>query len=79
MTTKNADIAKLSFEEALKELEDIVRKLENGEQSLDNSIDDYARGTALRNHCEKKLEEAKLKIEKITNSADGELKTEPLN
>jgi len=67
---KQDDIKKLSFEDSLKELEDIVRKLESGGQSLDNSIEDYTRGTALKKHCEEKLNEAKLKVEKIVAAGD---------
>lgn len=73
------DIKKLSFEEAMAELEAIVRRLDQGSQSLEGSIADYMRGTALKSHCEKKLAEAKLKVEKIVTSASGELKTEPLD
>lgn len=71
-TAKN--IESLSFEDAIKELESIVRKLESGQISLEQSIDDYTRGTSLKNHCEKRLKEAKMKIEKITKTPDGGLK-----
>jgi exodeoxyribonuclease VII small subunit len=75
-TTTYEDVAKLSFEEALAELETLVRKLETGGQTLDDSIEHYGRGTALKTHCEKKLQEAKLKVEKIVSKADGSLATE---
>lgn len=75
----NKDIEKLSFEDALKELEEIVRKLEAGGQSLDSSIEDYSRGNALKAHCEKKLAEAKLKVEKIVSAEGGKAKTEPFD
>ncbi len=69
----------LSFEEAIRELEGIVRKLEAGGLELDRSIEYYTRGTALRTHCEKKLQEAKLKVEKIIASPGGAvLSTEPM-
>ena len=55
----------LSFEEALKELEDIVIKLEKGDISLDEAIKAYEKGSALKEQCEKRLNEAKLKVEKI--------------
>lgn len=71
-----ADIKKMTFEEALKELETIVKKLESGQQDLENSIEEYSRGTLLKEHCEKKLSEAKLKLEKIVKNADGTLSTE---
>ena len=72
-------LEKLSFESALDELEGIVRSLESGKAPLDESIAAYERGIALKNHCEKKLTEARLKIEKITLSPDGTVKTEPFD
>ena len=60
------DINTLSFETALKELEQIVKRLENGESTLDETVKDYERGTALRQHCEAKLRDAQMKIEQIT-------------
>ena len=68
-----------SFEESLKELEQIVRRMESGGQDLDRSIADYERGMALKALCEKRLNEAKLKVEKIVKSADGKVKTEPFS
>ena len=83
MSAKHAqefpDIAAMNFEQALKELEGIVKRLESGQGDLETSINDYARGTALRQHCQKKLEEATLKVEKIVQTADGGLATEPLD
>ena len=70
---KHADIASMSFEQALKELEAIVRKLEAGQGELENSILDYERGNLLKAHCQKKLTDAKMKVEKIIQSADGKL------
>jgi exodeoxyribonuclease VII small subunit len=60
-----------SFEQALKELEDIVRKLESGELSLDESITLYERGQALKAQCEARLAEAKARIEQISQGSDG--------
>lgn len=54
-----------NFEEALNELDTIVRQLENGTLSLDDSIKNYERGQFLKNYCEAKLKEATLKVEKI--------------
>lgn len=71
-----ADIAQKSFEEALKELEEIVKRLEGGKSTLEESIADYTRGTHLKLHCEKQLEAARLKVEKLVPQADGSLKTE---
>jgi exodeoxyribonuclease VII small subunit len=74
-----ADPVKLSFEEALSELEKIVRTLESGASDLKTSIDSYERGMALKKHCEAKLKEAQMRIEKITVSADGKMSSTPLD
>lgn len=76
MAKKPDDIAALSFEKAIAELEDIVRKLESGEAELEASIALYERGAALKAHCEAKLKSAQEKIEKIVVSGDGKPKTE---
>ncbi len=70
------DIAALSFEKALAELEEIVQKLESGGAALEESIALYERGAALKAHCEKTLKSAQEKIEKIVVGADGKPKTE---
>ncbi len=63
---QHADIAALSFEDALNELEKIVRQIEDGRGKLDEAISAYERGVALKRHCENKLKEAQVKIEQIT-------------
>lgn len=68
---KAQPIDNISFEQALGQLEEIVRSLESGKAPLEESIDSYERGIALKTYCEKKLAEARLKIEKITLSPDG--------
>ncbi len=60
------DIATMSFEDALAELEKIVRQIEDGRGKLDEAISAYERGVALKRHCEGKLKEAQTKIEQIT-------------
>lgn len=60
-----------TFEQAMTELELIVRKLESGQDSLENSIVLYERGIQLKKYCEKQLEEAQMKIEKLTFDAAG--------
>lgn len=65
------DIAALSFEDALKQLEDVVRRLESGEAPLDESIDLYARGDRLRAHCQTRLDAAQARIEAIVADRDG--------
>ncbi len=72
-----ADIKKMSFEDALAEIEDIVRDLESGQGELDEAINAYARGAALKKHCEAKLKEAQAKIDKIVLGPNGEVSTEP--
>lgn len=66
-----ADIARLGFEDALKELEEIVRALEQGKGKLEDAIRSYERGAALKAHCERKLAEAEARIEQIALGADG--------
>ena len=65
------DIAVMSFEDALAALETIVRDLEEGKGNLEDSIGAYERGAALKHHCERKLNEAKAKVEKISIGPDG--------
>lgn len=72
-----AEIKKLSFEEALEQLEKIVDCLETGEGALDDAIQSYERGALLKRHCEAKLKEAQAKIDKIVEAADGSLDTAP--
>lgn len=64
-------IGTLSFEAAMKELESIVRDLETGELELEKSIAAYERGAQLKAHCEAKLAEARMKVEKIAFDSDG--------
>ena len=71
MAETPADIASLSFEDALRALEDVVRKLESGEVPLDDSISLYERGEDLRRHCQARLDAASARIEKIVAGADG--------
>ncbi len=70
-------VGAMSFEEALAELEAIVQKLERGQLDLEASIAAYERGTLLRRHCEEKLRQARLRVEKLTFDAAGEAKLEP--
>ena len=65
------DIASLSFEQALGELERIVSALERGDVALDDSIRLYERGAALKAQCESKLKDAQLKVEQIVLGPDG--------
>ena len=78
MSDTKRDVSSLSFEEALAELEQIVRGLENGQQKLEDAINAYERGAALRRHCETKLTEAEARVAAIVQNADGSLSTRPL-
>ena len=71
------DVAGLSFEDALKELEGIVQQLERGQVKLEDAIAHYERGTVLKRHCEEKLKEAKMKVDKIVLSTNGTVSSEP--
>jgi len=66
-------IENLSFEESLKALEEIVEELDSGSIDLDKAVSAYEKGAQLKLHCEKKLKEAKLRIEKIEVSSNEEL------
>ena len=69
------EVAGLSFEDALAELEKIVRGLEGGQQKLEDAITAYERGAVLRRHCEAKLAEAEARVQAIVERADGSLGT----
>lgn len=69
----------LSFEQALKELESIVRKLEGGSGDLESSINEYIRGTELKAYCDAKLAQARLKVESILKAQDGSLALQPFD
>ena len=71
------DIAAMSFEDALAELEQIVRRLEGGQVKLDEAISCYERGDRLKRHCETKLNEAQQRVEKIVIGPDGAVSAEP--
>ena len=73
------DISELSFEDALAELERIVKGLEGGQQKLEDAISAYERGAVLRQHCEAKLAEAEARVQAIVQRADGSLATRPLS
>lgn len=70
------DIAEMSFEAALAELEEIVRALEDGKGELDEAITAYERGASLKRHCESKLQEAQAKVEKIVLGPGGDVSLE---
>ena len=72
-----ADIVALSFEDALAELDRIVRQLEEGKGRLDEAIDAYTRGVHLKRHCEAKLAEAQARVDRIVLSPDGAISTQP--
>jgi exodeoxyribonuclease VII small subunit len=69
----------MSFEAALAELERVVGALEGGEVPLEESIALYARGEALRKHCQKKLEEAEMRVAQITEGPGGRVGAKPVD
>jgi exodeoxyribonuclease VII small subunit len=71
------DIAAMSFEDALAELEGIVRRLEGGQVKLDDAIQSYERGAQLKRHCETKLNEAQQRVDRIVIGPDGGVTVEP--
>ena len=71
-------IEELSFEEALAQLENIVRELESGRIKLDDAVNAYEKAVALKKLCQDKLQAATLKVEKIELNKDGTLTTSPL-
>ncbi|RYE06009.1 MAG: exodeoxyribonuclease VII small subunit [Rickettsiaceae bacterium] len=72
-------IEMMSFEEALTELEEIVKKIDNGQENLEVTINSFERGVLLKNLCEKKLSEARMKIEKITKFDNNNVITEEIS
>src|SRR3954464_4074997 len=71
------NIAAMSFEDALAELEQIVRRLEAGQVKLDDAIQCYERGAQLKQHCERKLNEAQQRVDRIVVGPDGDVRTAP--
>jgi len=71
------DIAAMNFEDALAELEQIVRRLEGGQVKLDEAIMSYERGAQLKRHCERKLNEAQQKVDRIVIGPEGAIGVEP--
>jgi len=66
-----ADVKSLSFEEAMGQLEKIVDALDSGDVSLEKSIEIYEQGAALQKHCEDKLKQAEMRVQKIVTDAGG--------
>lgn len=72
-------ISSLSFEQAMQELESIVRRLEDGKVALEDAIKLFERGNTLRAHCEEKLKQAQTRVEKIVDNKNGEVTTTPFD
>ena len=75
----NNDLEKLTFEKAMKELEELVDSLDKGDVSLDEAIAAYDRGSQLKDYCEKKLQEAKMKVDTIQASDNTDTNPEKLS
>ena len=73
------EVKQMTFDEALKELESIVKKIEKGDETLDNAIASFKRGSELKQHCQSILDNAKLTIEKIVQDSEAELKTQKID
>jgi len=77
---QKAKVEEMSFEQSLRELEEIVSRLERGDVELEQSIAIYERGEALRGHCDQLLKKAEARIERITLDANGRPRgVEPLD
>lgn len=74
-----SDVAVMTFEQALAELERIVQELERGQLDLDAAIKAYERGSELKAHCTAKLREAQLRVERISLAGDGKAHAEPVD
>jgi exodeoxyribonuclease VII small subunit len=79
MMSDRKKIEEMSFEEAMSELQTIVRNIETGKDNLEDIIQNYERGNALKDLCEKRLKEAKLRIDKIVHKDQGSQTLEPLD
>ena len=75
----NNELEKLTFEEAMMELEKLVDSLDKGDVSLDDAIAAYDRGSQLKDYCQKKLHEAKMKVETIQLADNVETVPEKLS
>ena len=75
----NNELEKLTFEQAMKELEKLVDSLDQGDVSLDDAIAAYDRGSQIKDYCQKKLHEAKMKVETIQSSDNVEIVPEKLS
>lgn len=80
MTEKTTNsVTDLSFEQAMQELEVLVRRLEEGRLPLEEAIQAYERGTLLKNHCETKLQAAKLRVDQVVVNGTGEISLTPFD
>ena len=79
MTGIDTPIESLSFEQAMAELETLVKRLEEGRLPLEEAIQAFERGSLLKKQCEQKLQAAKMRVEQITLNIDGSVKTEPFS
>lgn len=78
-STKKTPIEEMSFEEALQELTNLVKRLDSDQEGLSDAINAFERGIKLKTHCEQKLQEAKLKVEKIITDVKGVVSKESIN
>ena len=76
MANDNSDLSDIDFEQAYKELETLVERMERGDQSLENSLTDFERGVALMKHCHGVLKNAEQKVELLVKDNEGLFSTE---
>ncbi|MBX2849516.1 MAG: exodeoxyribonuclease VII small subunit [Acidiferrobacterales bacterium] len=79
MSKQDAKLDKLNFEQAYQELENIVQRMERGEQELEASLTDFERGVALMKHCHSKLKDAEQKVDILVKDNEGLFATEPFD
>lgn len=77
MEKNQTDLSQMSFEEALRELETIVRQLEEGKINLEEAIASYEQGVRLKSYCETKLRDARTRVDQIVLTTNGQLATQP--
>ena len=79
LSPPSTPVAELKFEHAMQELESLVRRLEEGQMTLEEMIAACERGTALKKHCDAKLQQVQARIDQIIVTPDGTVSTQPMD
>lgn len=74
---KKTDASPQQFEEALEKLEEIVRRMEDGELSLEKALESFEEGVQLARYCQTKLDEAQKRVELLLKNDKGKIETQP--